>query len=72
MSDQRVTVWLLRPKGRTSLMFQWVDPDTHRRKSKMAGTNDPEKAGPKIIRPRWGLEPKAADDSGESSEELLS
>jgi hypothetical protein len=44
MSDHRVKVWLLRPKGRTSLMLQWVDPDTRRRKSRSAGTDDEEKA----------------------------
>jgi hypothetical protein len=31
-------------KGRASLVLQWHDPDTGRRKSKSAGTSDPDKA----------------------------
>ena len=43
MPEKRVTVWVQRFKDRASLMLQWIDPDTGRRKSKSAGTDD-EKA----------------------------
>jgi integrase len=44
MSDQRVKVWVQRFKDRPTLMLQWIDPDTGKRKSKSAGTADEKKA----------------------------
>jgi integrase len=43
MPDKRITVWVQRFKDRPTLMLQWIDPDTGRRKSKSAETAD-EKA----------------------------
>jgi integrase len=40
MTEKRVTVWVQRFKDRGALMLQWIDPETHRRKSKSAGTAD--------------------------------
>src|SRR5579871_6080148 len=40
MSEKRVTVWVQRFNDRSTLMLQWIDPDTGRRKSKTAGTSD--------------------------------
>src|SRR5579871_5145210 len=40
MSEKRITVWVQRFKDRSTLMLQWIDPDTGRRKSKTAGTAD--------------------------------
>jgi integrase len=42
--EKRVTVYLLRPKDRPTFQLQWVDPVTGRRKTKSAGTDDPERA----------------------------
>lgn len=36
----RVTVWVQQFHDRTNLVLQWLDPDTHHRKSKSAGTAD--------------------------------
>jgi integrase len=47
MSERRVTVWVQRFKDRPALVLQWIDPDTGQRKSKSAGTADPEKADAK-------------------------
>jgi integrase len=44
MSEKRIRVWVQAFKGRASLVLQWHDPDTGRRKSKSAGTSDPDKA----------------------------
>lgn len=44
MSEKRVTVWVQRFKDRSTLVLQWIDPDTGRRKSKTAGTADPKEA----------------------------
>jgi integrase len=44
MPEERVTVWVQRFKDRKHLMLQWIDPDTGKRKSKSAETDDPEKA----------------------------
>jgi integrase len=44
MSDKRITVWVQRFKDRPTLMLQWLDPDTGKRKSKSAETADEEKA----------------------------
>jgi integrase len=40
MSDRRVTVWVQRFKDRKHLVLQWIDPDTGRRKSASARTED--------------------------------
>jgi site-specific recombinase XerD len=44
MPEKRVHVWVQEFKDRPSLMLQWIDPDTGKRKSRSAETNDPEKA----------------------------
>jgi integrase len=44
MTDKRITVWVQRFKDRPTLMLQWLDPDTGKRKSKSAETDDEEKA----------------------------
>ncbi|HMF16075.1 MAG TPA: tyrosine-type recombinase/integrase [Gemmataceae bacterium] len=44
MSDKRIKVWVQRFKDRSTLMLQWIDPDTGRRKSKSAETAEPKKA----------------------------
>src|SRR6516162_6781637 len=44
MQEKRVTVWVQRFKDRSTLMLQWIDPDTGRRKSKSAETAEPKKA----------------------------
>jgi hypothetical protein len=37
---ERVTVYVLRPKDRPIWQLQWIDPDTGRRKTRSAGTDD--------------------------------
>jgi integrase len=44
MPDDRVHVWVQRFKDRKHLMLQWIDPDTGKRKSKSAETDDEDKA----------------------------
>src|SRR5690349_7112098 len=44
MSEKRVTVWVQRFKDRAHLVLQWVDPETGRRKSRSAGTDDEKEA----------------------------
>jgi integrase len=44
MPEKRVTVWVQRFKDRPTLMLQWLDPGTGRRKSKSAGTADEREA----------------------------
>src|SRR5262245_52393428 len=44
MAEKRVTVWVQRFKDRKHLMLQWTDPDTGKRKSKSAESNDPDQA----------------------------
>jgi integrase len=43
-SDKRIVVWVQKFKDRDSLMLQWNDPDTCKRKSKSAETTDPDLA----------------------------
>ena len=38
-ADKRIVVWVQQFKDRESLMLQWIDPDTGKRKSQSAGTN---------------------------------
>jgi integrase len=40
MHDKRIKVWVQRFKDRATLMLQWIDPDTGRRKSQSAETDD--------------------------------
>jgi hypothetical protein len=40
MEDNRIKVWVQRFKDRPTLMLQWLDPDTGRRKSKSAEMQD--------------------------------
>jgi integrase len=40
MPENRVTVYVLKPKDRATLQLQWVDPDTGARKTRSAGTDD--------------------------------
>jgi integrase len=40
MSEKRIVVWVQHFKDRPTLMLQWIDPDTGRRKSKSAETSD--------------------------------
>jgi integrase len=42
--EKRITVYVLKPKDRSTLQLQWIDPDTGARKTISAGTSDPEKA----------------------------
>jgi integrase len=42
MADKRITVWVQRFKDRPTLMLQWIDPDTGKRKAKSAKTSDPK------------------------------
>jgi integrase len=44
MTEKRVTVWVQRFKDRAHLMLQWIDPDTGKRKSRSAETDDEKKA----------------------------
>src|SRR4051794_1235499 len=44
MAEKRVHVWVQRFKDRPTLQLQWLDPETGKRKSKSAKTDDPEKA----------------------------
>jgi integrase len=44
MAENRITVYILEPKDRSTLQLQWVDPDTGARKSKSARTADRDEA----------------------------
>jgi integrase len=44
MGEKRISVWVQQFKDRQTLMLQWIDPETGRRKSRSSGTDDPEKA----------------------------
>src|SRR4051812_12714204 len=44
MSDKRITVWVQSFKDRSNLMLQWIDPETGKRKSQSAETDDPKTA----------------------------
>lgn len=44
MTEKRVTVWVQSFKDRPTLMLQWIDPDTGRRRSESARTSDPKEA----------------------------
>jgi integrase len=47
MVEKRVSVWVQHFPDRKNLMLQWIDPDTGRRKSKSAKTDDPAVADDK-------------------------
>jgi hypothetical protein len=38
-AEKRIVVWVQKFKDRDSLMLQWIDPDTGKRKSQSAKTN---------------------------------
>jgi integrase len=42
--EKRIHVWVQQFRDREHLVLQWLDPDTGKRKSKSAGTGDPQKA----------------------------
>jgi integrase len=44
MSEKRIRVWVQRFKDRPTLVLQWIDPDTGKRKSKSAETADEAQA----------------------------
>jgi integrase len=44
MADQRITVYMLRPKDRPFFKLEYLDPETGRRKSKSTKTADPDEA----------------------------
>jgi integrase len=44
MPEKRIMVWVQRFKDRPTLMLQWTDPETGKRKSKSAKTADEKKA----------------------------
>ncbi len=44
MSEKRIVVWVQKFKDRPTLMLQWIDPETGKRKSKSAETDDPDAA----------------------------
>jgi integrase len=44
MTEKRIRVWVQRFKDRKHLVFQWYDPETGKRKSQSAQTDDPEQA----------------------------
>ena len=44
MPERRITVWVQAFKDRRHLMLQWIDPDSGRRKSRSAGTDDDKAA----------------------------
>jgi integrase len=49
MSEKRITVWVQRFKDRDTLMLQWLDPETGKRKSKSAETADEKVAEDKRV-----------------------
>lgn len=44
MATRRTRVWIQQFRDRPSLVLQWIDPETLKRKSKSAGTADPKEA----------------------------
>jgi len=44
MVDRRINVWVQRFKDRSTLVLQWLDPETGRRKSRSTETGDQDKA----------------------------
>lgn len=74
MHDKRITVWVQRFKDRDSLMLQWNDPHTGKRKSKSAETNLPAVAEMKRTELEYelnhGLHKEASRMSWETFREL--
>jgi integrase len=74
MSERRIIVWVQRFKDRDSLMLQWVDPDTGKRKSKSAETHIPALAEMKRTELEYelnhGLHQEASRMSWETFREL--
>ncbi len=75
MSEKRIVVWVQRFKDRDSLMLQWIDPDTGKRKSQSGKTNDPElaetKRGELEYELNHGLHKEASRMSWEKFRELF-
>jgi integrase len=75
MQEKRIVVWVQRFKDRDSLMLQWIDPDTGKRKSQSAKTNDPElaetKRGELEYELNHGLHKEASRMSWENFRELF-
>jgi integrase len=75
MTDKRITVWVQRFKDRDTLMLQWIDPDTGKRKSRSAGTADEGEAEQKRADLEYelnhGLHKEASAMSWEKFRELF-
>jgi integrase len=75
MQEKRIVVWVQRFKDRDSLMLQWIDPDTGKRKSQSAGTNHPGVAEMKKTELEYelnhGLHKEASRMSWEKFRELF-
>lgn len=75
MSEPRITVWVQRFKDRDSLMLQWTDPHTGKRKSKSAETSLPAVAEMKRSELEYelnhGLHKEASRMSWEAFRELF-
>jgi integrase len=75
MTDKRITVWVQRFKDRPTLYLQWLDPDTGKRKTRAAGTADPEEAERKRADKEYelnnGLHKEASSMSWERFRELF-
>jgi integrase len=75
MQEKRIIVWVQRFKDRDSLMLQWIDPDTGKRKSKSAETSIPAIAEMKRTELEYelnhGLHQEASRISWEKFRELF-
>src|SRR5262245_13154862 len=73
--EKRITVWVQRFKDRPTLMLQWIDPDTGKRKSRSSGTADEGEAEKKRADLEYelnhGLHKEAARMSWEKFRELF-
>jgi integrase len=75
MQEKRIVVWVQRFKDRDSLMLQWIDPDSGKRKSKSAETHIPAVAEMKRTELEYelnhGLHKEATRMSWEAFRELF-
>jgi integrase len=75
MQEKRIVVWVQRFKDRDTLMLQWIDPDTGKRKSKSAETSIPAVAEMKRTELEYelnhGLHKEASRMSWERFRELF-
>lgn len=60
---ERITVYLLRPKDRPTYQLQWLDPDTHRRRTESADTADADAAERKRADKEYELNHGMADQA---------